>query len=319
MPNSGRNTAFGVAVETTYGTAVSAALWLRAESWDDNPSAPTIALQALHSGRGQAGRSAVNLITDISGTLTARAHYDGGALGTLLRWGTGGTYIDSGAGPYKHDIGISDTLPSLTLRPIYGDGVGGATATGSVIAGAKCDTFSVTFGGPEALVDVSATWTGATFTAGSAETPTFGTDNAILPFSVGTIAWNSGTWTPSSLTLSVTNGTEKVRQLGAKTLTAIYQVQPRQVRVTFEVLRESDAFQTAHLATTESDLVVTVTNGVDIFKITLYTARVVDVVPHSFGDNGLILETITVEGRDDGTDDTLLIELTNGDATGEAS
>lgn len=319
MPNAGYNVAFGIGVESTYGTAVAASLWARAESWNDDPSSPQIPIQALHNGRGQAGRSAVNTISDISGSYTIRGHYDGGVLATHLRAATGGTYSTSGVGPYKHDIGIAGTLPSVTLRPVYGTGVGGATELGAVIAGVKVDSLEATFSGQDSLMDISCNWRGSSYTSGAAGTPSYGTDNAILPQAVGTIAWNSGTWTPSSLTLSITNGLEDVRQLGSKTLSARYQVNKRTIRMTFSVLRESDAFQTAHAALTEDDAVVTITNGTDILKLTLYNARVVESVPHAIGDTSLVVETIVLEGRDDGTNDTLLIELTNGDTNAEDS
>lgn len=319
MPNAGYNTAFGVGIESTYGSAVAASLWARAESWNDDPSAPQVAIQQLHNGSSQAGRSAVNLIKDISGSFTIRGHYDGGVLATMLRLATGGTYSTSGSGPYKHDLGLGNTLPSATLRPVYGAGVGGATALGAVIAGVKVDSMEATFGGPDSLMDITCNWRGSSYTSGSAGSPSFGTDNAITPADVGTLSWNSATWTLNSITVSVENGIEDVRQLGGKELTARYQVNKRNVRMSFTILRESDAWQTAHDSLTESDAVVIITNSTDILKVTLYNARVVDSVPHNIGDTGLVLETVTLEGRDDGTDDTLLIELTNADTNAEDS
>lgn len=318
MATSGRNTAFGIGIESTAGTAVSAALWLRAETWNDDPAAPQIAIQALHQGGAQFGRSAVNVQKSVSGSFTVRGHYDGGGLAMVLRTIFGGSWSTDGAGPYQHDLTIGATLPSFTLRPVYGDGVGGSTETGAVIAGCKVDSAEISIGTDD-VMSVTVNWTGMTYTGGSAGTPSFGTDNAILPTSVGTLSWNSGTYTMNSLTLSVSNGLQVVRQLGSATATALYQVNERSCRLQFEHLRTDDTFQTAHLALTESDATLSITSGDDQLDLVLYNARVEDSVPHNIGDTALVVESVALRGRDDGTNDTFTLTLTNGDSSAEAS
>lgn len=315
---SGRATGVGIAFETTYGSAVAAALWLRLEAWSCAPSAPQLSIQALHLGRAQFGRSAVNIQKDVSGSFTVRGHYDGGGLTSLLRWAVGGSWSTSGGGPYKHDLSPGAVLPSLTLRPIFGDGVGGATETGAVITGAKCNSLTITLT-TDGLMDAAADFVAQSYTPGSAETPTYGTDNAILPQQAGTVAWNSGTYSPTGITIQIENGIATVRKLGSTDITAAYQVNERTASLVMSHLREDDTFITAHNALTESDAVQIITNGTDIFKATLYTARVSEAVGVSIGDTGFVEESVTFRGRDDGTNDTLLFEITNGDTNAEDS
>lgn len=318
MATSGRNTPFGIGIETTAGTAVAAALWLRAESWNDDPAAPQINITNLHIGTAGFGRGSVNVEKSVSGSFTVRAHYDGGGLATLLRCIFGGSWATTGSGPYQHDLTIAGTLPSFTLRPNYGTGVGGSTATGAVIAGCKVDSAEIVVGTDD-VASVTVNWTGMTYTAGAAGSPSYGTDNAIVPTSVGTLSWNSGTYTMNSMTLSVSNGLQVVRQLGSATPTAIYQVNERSCRLQFEHLRTDDTFQTAHQNLTESNATVSITSGADQLDFVFYTARVEDSVPHNIGDTALVVESVALRSRDDGSNDTFTCTLTNGDSTAEAS
>lgn len=323
-PYVGRDTGVGIGVESTFKTAVAASRWYRVTSFSMTPRRARAVIPDFDQSAGGFERYRAIVGEQVEFEMEIVGHYTGGGLELLHRLGMGGAWVDAGGPTYTHTLDPSVSIPSFTLRPILGSDASGAASLGAVISGCKISSLSLTcqaVEGDAAYTRCRIRGLGASLdSVGTAESPSYGTDNPILYSQIAKASWNSATHEVSQWTLELTSPIEGVREFAAQEFGEIWVTGQRTAQMTIQRLIRDNTFHTAHFAGTESDLVLTATgSSPDEVAWTLYNAEVIDPPTRGYSSAGLISETVVFRGRSAGGDDTLRVVFTNGNATAEAS
>ena len=206
MAYIGMGGSVGAGAETTYGTAVSRAVWIDALSLDGSRDPSRASLPVLHLGGGQVSRRHVD------GQEVASVRWRG--VGGYTGWGMFlkqimGSLATTGSGPYVNTYTLATALPTgLTIELIRG-----TAANSEVFEGVKLNRMSasISAGGVleydmEGLAETAAT-------RGTAGTPSGITFNPIHSHHAGTFGFNSVNYTVNSLDFTVDNALSRRDQL----------------------------------------------------------------------------------------------------------
>ena len=316
----GRNAAVGIGFESTEGTAVAAARWARLASLSLTAVSNRVRIDDLSLGGTGYLQARYLEQVDVSGSMEIICYYEGGALASFIRACIGGTWVDSGAGPYTHVLEPGAEPPAVTFRTARDTlSSSGALQRGDVIAGARVTSATLSAETP-GLLRLSLNFVAMSSTPGSAPTPTLAVhDDPIVYHQGGTWGWNSATYTLRSLSLELENAVEGLRGFGSSSINGAAVTGIRNARLTANRYKTSDDWADAQTAGTESDGAITFTAGTDSFQIDLFDALIPEGVALDAQSVGLVEESAIFEPRDNGSDPVLRFTLVNDDATAEAS
>lgn len=313
----GRGSILGLALETTYDTAVNPTVALKVISATVLVERPQIPRPHLHGGVGNVAEGYFDERQDVTIDCEVELGYDSMLL--LLRAAMGPAPSTTGAGPYVHPLLLGSELPSLTLRLHKGTATGSLTGRYMQISGAIINTATITITAG-ALPRMSFQAFGKSFTSGDQGSLTVKDTTPVLYHQAGNLSWNSGTYDCNAFTLSINNGIARRRNVGG--LSTLYPHPSTQREIICSIGRDhvDDDFLVAVLAATESDLAVTFTGASpNVMEIVVHKARLngTDSFAVSEGGFGAIGRTFDFIPRNDrsGTDYGLEVTVTNGNAS----
>lgn len=312
MPTyTGMETAVGVGVETTWGTAVARTIWLRVLSCTLQRRQVRVPRGGLSSkGAASHMRRKYFLSTDqVEGEIRWEMGYSDGSV-LLLAHALYGI-VDAGAGPYTHTATIGKTAISgggLTIEVIKGNG------DAEVFEGCKIDRLSLSMS-PGGIMIATASIIGQT-SGGlvSAGSPTYtGSDFAILHSHSGTLTKGAISADLQSFDLTFTRNLAR-RQLTGSTLTQepLPSDYPS-VECTVGAEYGGTAAHAAFLAGTEGNATITWTDSPRIFALTLHNAIIQD-LDMPIDSPGVLSQRLRIEPFSDGTSEGMAIVVTNANA-----
>jgi len=307
-PYNSLKTQASFGVESTPGTGVSTTVGTRVKAVDLQAKATHNPVEDLYGdGTSAVASDSFLSMVDVSGNLRLNACYQGGALGMIL-YALMGTVVDAGAGPYTHTFTVSDPK-ALTV-----DIERGNSAKDEIMQGCKPSKFSLSVQ-PGQVAEVSVDFVGMTATARGTNTPVAPATPYLVKHShVGTLGFDSATYTQASFTLTVDTKAARLDQLGSAYSDEPVRTGMTEVTLEVEIVGRTNALQVAALAGTQGNVTCTITDGTRSLAITLHNAKVV-----SYSDPittvGVIRQRVTFRGHGDGTNHGLAIVLTNSDAT----
>lgn len=317
-PYLGRTAFVGFGAESTWGTAVSATIYmgLISETMSAKPEKkqrPTLA-----EATGSANARGHYLGADVvGGTVVVECTYEGFLL--LVKQAFGGTPTTTGPASslYTHTCLLANTPQTgLTVRVTRGQG------TTEVFAG--CKVSKITFRIAAGDVGICTLELIGRSTDGRA-----GTDTASYTSSrdlfvdsyrqSGTVGWNSASYVPKFVEIELDNKLVRRQMLGdAKTLEP---VPGESLMVTIKAQFEyfNDVLFTAFRADTQADLSFTLSGPTSYsLAFTIQNAYIVD-----YGDNvssrGPNMVDVTWQGESDGTDEGIKIVAINSQSSAVAA
>ena len=309
MAYQGRSGAIGIAVETTYGTAVSRTNWRPVISSGLQRSPSVVPRTDLHAG-GPTRRSKFTEREEAGGDVSLLATYDN--IGMLLKAALGAVST-SGSGPYTHVYTLADTLPSLTIENIRG------TATNSeVFEGVKVSSMGLECSAGTEMV-MSLGFIAETAAArASAGTPSYSaTENVALHHQAGQLTFNSVAYDIASFNLTLSTGIDRRDLLGSKLTKEPLRTGYAEISLSV-TLEAADALYTAVLAETESDTTITWTKGASSIAFEVQNAYI-ESASDPISDAGIVTQDVTLKGLSDGTNHGLKITVINGNSSGTAN
>ena len=316
----GRNASIAVAPESTEGTAVAATNALRLVSLTVDDQATRQRIPDLDTGSYGYVKARYLEQKVVNVSFEAVGYYENGRIAAMMRMCMGGTWVDTGSGPYTHTLEVG-TLSSWTIRTARDTlSSTGALTEGDIIAGFKVSDFTWTLetGG---LLRFQISGQAVSRTATTAPSHTLAVhDDPIVSHDSGAWAWNSANYIPRTVTVTGTNGLLGLRGHGSANITNQVRNEVRDIRVSVTRYKTNDAWIDAHIAGTESDGTVTYTSAAsETLTLNAYNAIIIDPVSASLTTVGVLEETAVFHPRDDGTDPPFEVVLVNDDATAEAS
>ena len=312
-PYVGRGLSIGVGTESTWGTAVSRTVWFEGVSESMTRTVKKNGSATIAGGAGR-GRRRHYIESDMAGgSIELLVTYEG--MGILLQQITSATVATTGAGPYTHTYKTAATvLPGCTIEVVRGDG------TAEVFEGCKVTkaAFKITAGGEmRCTLDVIAETSGGRVSAG---TPSYTTsrDYVALHHQAGTFSWNAVAYTPRSVEFSIDNAYATRQLLGSKLTAEPKPSDFAKFNCKLELEWNSDALNTALTADTESDGAITFTSGAKTIAFQIHNAYI-DAVSDPVNTVGVIAQSVSFVGQDDGTDLGFAVVVVNAQASGIAA
>jgi len=313
VPYSGRGTAVGIGVESTWGTAVSRTNWIKVESVTLNRKIVTEDVNHLVHGDAGDVRDSFDAREEVTGRIVCKLRYDG--CGMLIGAAMGGATTAGTGSPYTHTYAMSATLSSLTLEVIRG-----TSGNSQVFEGCKVNSMEIAIDSNQ-VATLTVDFIGQTSAArGSAGTPTFGTGEFAKHSHAWALAWGGAVAGLRSATYSVQNNLTRVDELGSG------QTQEPTIgsmrRVTAEITRSyrDDTQYAAHIAGTQQDATMTATGSTspNALTILLRNAKITD-VNSDISDYGVITESLSLTGYADENDPSFEIAIVNGSSSAVAN
>lgn len=262
--------------------------------------------EALNEGlTGSVVSSFVNNGIDVGGTFEVEPAYEG--FGLILYHALWGTTATSGTNPYTHTYTLAATPPALglTVEQVNGNN------TAEKFAGCRVSTLELTVsarGRMRARVTVIGKSGGGRTSATSTSVTTNHTP--IQGYHAGSIGWNSLTWRTVDLALKVDNRFERQPLLGTQYTGEPFIAGPRVVTVTATVIYDADTAYSGFTAGTQSDFTVTFTSGSASMAWTLHNAVITE-CSAPVNKHGRIMQTLTLRGVSDGTDNGIAVVVIN--------
>ena len=316
----GRNAAVGIGFESTEGTAVAAARWARLASLTLNKASVRQRIDDLSlGGTGYIQDRYLEAVT-VTGSLELIAYYQNGSITSFLRAIVGGTWSTTGAGPFTHSLEPGAAPPAVTLRTARDTlNTSGALQRGDVIAGARVTSATITINTPN-TARIAINFVAMSSTPGSAPTPSLPAHSIpVLYHHANRWLFNSVSYTPRNVSLSLENGVEGITGQGSASITGAAVTGIRTAQATVTRFKDNDNWPDAHTAGTESDADITYTSGADQFRIDLRSAIILEPVAIESTSVGLVEETAVFAGRSDGTNAIVKFVVVNGDTNAEDS
>ena len=310
----GRNAVAGIGVESTAGTAVSAALQARLADLTVNEEVTRVRIEDLSLGVSGYTQARYTQQIRVSGSAKIVGYLSNGAIGMVMRACIGGAWASPvGSGPYTHVLNTGLDLPSITLRTYRDNG-----DQGDVVAGLKVldYTIELSTGG---LLTISFNYEAMSRVDGTLSVSLAAHEDPLVFHEFGALSFNSTTNILSSMTISGDNGVEGIRAFGSASVSRLLSTGIRSIKLSATRFKDSDEWSVAQVAGTESDVHITGTRGTYSARFELFNAVIIDGVGFANSSVGLVEETAVFEARDDGTDPPFKFTLINGDATAEAS
>lgn len=258
---------------------------------------------------GQRGPVTISM----SGPLT----YD--SVGVLWHAALGSSSTSGGSDPYTHTgVPLTPELPSYTAEHIH-SGLSNSVR----YSGLRLDTLTVSVAVGEEW-KFQASWMGISAASPAAKsTITYGSTQLVPTWADCTLTWNSIDLHDyaTSVNIQVENGCEARFGIGSLTPKQIYSNRDRMVTATVEIDVDSSvaaSFQTAHLAQTMSDLVLTITDpsvSNRSITLTLNDAQIVaSAIPASQNADKITL-SLSFEARATSAADAVGVVWINGVST----
>jgi len=294
--------ALGLAVETTYGTAVTPATnWIPLTSVSGPGVTKNYVENPLLSDQ-PTREQPVNVRSEWAQTVTTNLSYQG--LGLLWYYATGVTPVTTGAGPYTHVYELSTTLPtSLTAETKRG-----TAANADVAEGVKVDRLRIS-GSVDQYITISADLIGETSNAAAVGTPAYATTRTSAgSWQVGDVSWNSGTYCPNAFEITIERNHSRPGMMGC-TVEPVNDYAKVSGRFTFEY--DGEDWYAGLRAETVDDADFTITSGADSIRFDLQNL-VIKGVTRDVSDGGRIMQTVEFECYADGTKTGIKITNVNG-------
>lgn len=314
----GANADIGMVVESTYGTAVSPRTgWIAAASYalvqTPKYARPRTLLQRHRFGK----TASVFLGEENSLSLEGELQYD--FVGPIIRAALG-TSSSSGAGPFDHTYANSYPLPSYTFEADLGDGANSRVANGCV-----CDALTITVK-PGELVSYKSDWLVRQVVAPASQgSPTYSATRPVVRAEDAAATWNGITLSTELLatTFEIKNGLTRQYVTGGGGLTTIPHTSgERMATIKLDLQYGSviaNAFQTAALARTAADFVMTITSGANVMVLTGRNAEVDgDSIPKVTGADAMTY-SVTLTCVADDSNDAFDVVVTNSSASDVAN
>lgn len=312
----GDNAAIGMGVETTFGTAVARANWLTLVGSYSLVETPIITRPRTLRRSSMFGLTApVVHRTESEIKLNGELQYD--FIGPLIR-GALGTSSSSGPGPFDHTYAPAYPLPSYTFEVETGNG-----SDSRVVNGCVSNSLALTFK-PGAIASYQSDWIARQVVAPTSKgSPTYATTTPVVLAEHMGATWNSVTLTTElfGATLTIANNLSRSFPVGTQ-VTALPHTAERKVTCQLELEYGSviaSAFQTAALAGTQSDLVLTITSSPNVMVLTMRNAFVQGNAIPAVGGTGPLMYTVTLEGVADLSDPAIDVVITNASASAVAN
>lgn len=262
--------------------------------------------EALNEGlTGSVVSSVVDNGIDVGGTFEVEPAYEG--FGLILYHATWGTTSTTGTNPYTHTYTLAAAPPALglTVEQVNGN------STAEKFAGCRISTLEMMVsarGRMRARVAVIGKSGGGRTSATSTSITT--NHAPILGWHAGSATWNSLTWRLVDFAMKLDNRFERQPIIGTQYTAEPYIAGPRIVTATLTVIYDADTAYSGYTGGTQSDFAVTFTSGANSVAVTLHNAVITE-----FGapvnKHGRIMQTITLRGMSDGTDNGLAIVVVN--------
>ena len=315
-PNLGRGSYVGFGVEGTWGTAVARTHWFRLVSSNVRRVVEKIKRPVLAEATGSRNRAKHAVGSDkVTGTIEILVGYEGfGPLWKNILQGTPSTSGPSG-GLYTHTYPLATGLQiGLTMELIRGTG-SAEVFEGVLISKA---TISIDAGGFMTVsLDIIGETSGGPTSAGS---PTLTTNEIeVLHHHAGTLGWNSGTYYPKKLTLTLDNKLADRMLLGSKLTAKPAPSDFLEVTAAVDLEWSADDFDSGWTADTESDLAITFTGtGSRTITFTLHNAYIDD-SDHPLTAPGIVMQSAKFVGQSDGTDEGFSVVVANTQSSATAA
>ena len=311
VPYLGRTAALGIAAESTWGTAVSRTVWFPLVRESMARKVTKTKIPVLSDGVLATQRAHFIERDEAGGTVEILCTYEGFGLLWQHAMGTVATGAPSG-GIYPHTYTRAASLPTgLTMEIVRGNG------SSEVFEGCKISkmTVKIAAGGLMMVtLDIIGETSGGRASAG---TPSYTTsrDLRVLHSQAGQFGWNSVNYDLFSLELSIDNRLERWYTLGSALTSQPQRTGYANITLKAELGWSSNAFNTALTADTEADGTITFTGGGSrSIAITLQNAYIDDVSDPVDGP-GILKQSATFIGQDDGTDAGLKVIVSNTQST----
>lgn len=313
VPYSGRGTAIGLGVESTWGTPVSRTNWLKAESVTLNEKIITADVPHLVHGDAADVRDNYCERTEVTGRIVVEMRYDG--CGMLLAACLGSAASAGTGSPYTHTYSLDATLGSLTIEVKRG-----TSGNSQVFEGCKVTSFELAVSTGQ-VAKLTVDFIGQTSAArGSTGTPSFGTGEFVEHKDAWSASWGGTVAGVRSLTIRGANNLGRVDELGSAATQEPEIGSAR--RFTCDMVRSyrDDTQYAAHKAETQQDLTITSTGDTspNALQILLRNAKATD-VNSDISDFGVLTESLTFTGYADASDPSFEIQITNGSSSATAN
>lgn len=310
-----RGTSFGIGAETTWGTPVARTHWFQVRPGASlNRMRQKEPRNILHEGASNNIRSHVVTKEEVSLSVEILVTFEGfGLLVLHALWGAFGT---SGSGPYTHVGKFGNTPPTggLTCELIRGMDVAAGQAYSDVLEGGRIAkiVFSIETGG---LMVAKLEIIGQTSSRGNTGTASYtaSRDAVIAHYRGGTLDWNSASYAIKSMSITIDNGLERVYQIGSLLTIDPVMTKNRSVMLEFSRIYRLNEFETGLHADTQADAAITFTEGADTLTFEVHNAEILT-VNAPLASVGVIIETVTMRGLSDGTDEGIEITFVNDQA-----
>lgn len=256
------NDAVGLIVEVTHGTDPIGTPTNFIPIDTCTPSNPQATIRPQTTRRNDAFRISTPRLGrrgPVTLEMAGPATYD--AIGLLWHAALGGSSSSGAGDPYTHTYATATPeLPSYTAEHIHAD-----VANSVRYSGLRLDALDLSVGTDDDW-KWSASWMGISEASPAAKsTITYGSTQLVPTFADCTLTWNSVDLHlyATSIGIKISNGLEARFSTGSKTAREIYCTRDRVVTASVEIVVDSTlahSFQTAHMAQTMSDLVLTITD-----------------------------------------------------------
>lgn len=311
----GRNTAIGTGEESAWGTAVARDTWFRATSFGLLREVPKADRGVLAEG-GIVTAAHFVQADNAGGPLSFPAYYENmGRWYKHLLWGTPSTTGPSG-GLYTHTYPIGNTPPTggLTIEGYRGTL---ASASSEVFEGCRLNrgVFSIDAGGRGLWeFDVIAETSGGRTSGGSPSFPS--AEPMVMHYEAGTVGWNSNTYTPKSLRVTINRNLQRNQVLGSKLTTDPPPSGFTEITIDLEIQWQTDTLVTALTADTIADLAITFTQAGTSYTLTFtlhnaYVTRASDPITGV----GIVTQSVTLKAARDSSDTGLVITAVNSQSS----
>lgn len=306
-------TSVGAGEESTYGTAVARAVWVKLAS----ASLMKNTQYNAENNLGVAGdtsrihRARHKGFVEAGGELSGEISYDDGWLMILKHaMGTLGT---TGAGPYTHAFTLGELPTGLTLELIKGDSGDSEVFDGCKIAQMvlACEAGQV--------ATWSATVMGEDSARGSAGTPTYSSNGErVIHGHAGTLSFNSVSYNLKSWRVTLDNAIRRVNHIGSYLTAEPAPSGYRAISMEITLHGTYAALRTAFHAQTQADATIVFTSGSKTFTVKVSQAQL-EAFADPEGSAGLYETTATLVPINDGTDKGLVVTVVNGNSSGIAN
>lgn len=311
VPYLGRFAALGIGEESTWGTAVSRAVWFPLVRGDLARKTTKTKIPVLSDGSIATQRAHYIERDEAGGTVEVLCTYEG--FGFIWKHILGAVSTGSPSGGiYPHTFSLAATLPTgLTMEIVRGNG------SSEVFEGCKIAkaTVKIEAGGlMRVTMEIIAETSGGRTSAGS-PSYTGSRDLRVLHNQSGQFTWNSVAYDLFDLELMVDNRLERWFTLGSKLTSEPQRSGYADVRMKISLGWSTNNYNTALTADTEADGTITFTGASSRTLAFNLDNAYIDDVSDPVDGPGILKQSVTLIGQDDGTNYGLSIVANNTQAT----